>query len=138
MLHPDPRAYRVALVADAIVNEGAAAYDVVAALDDADFGVIVLPPSDFTVATIASIVEYVVDDMVDYRSKGYAVLVIGSTNLAQFGVWIDHVDREVGRRGIAPFDRFDVAGTIVAELIECLVAAVPSKLASKLPSKLLD
>ncbi|MEO6126589.1 MAG: hypothetical protein ABIR32_23045 [Ilumatobacteraceae bacterium] len=126
MLHPDPRAYRVALVADAIVNEGAAGYDAVALLDDAAFGVVVLPPSDFTVSTIGSIVEYVIDDLVDYRNKGYAIVVVGSTRLPQFGVWSDHVDAETTHRGIDPFDRFDVDGTTEADLVAFLSAAVPS------------
>ena len=81
MLHPDPRAYRVALLADAVANEGAAPFDALAMLDAADFGVIVLPPSDFEIATIAGIVEYVVDDLVDYRNNGYRVVVIGSSDI---------------------------------------------------------
>lgn len=134
MLHPDPRAYRVALVADAIVNDGAGGYDVVAALDAEQFGVIVLPPSDFEIATIGSIVEYVVDDLVDYRSKGYAVVVIGSSDLPQLGVWSDHVDHEVARRGIARFDAFDVSA-LDATAFEAFLAAVqPPALAATDPA----
>jgi hypothetical protein len=35
----------------------------------ADFGVVVLPPSDFVIDTISSIVEYVVDDLVDIEGN---------------------------------------------------------------------
>jgi len=130
VLHPDPRAYRVALVADSIVNEGGAGYDAVALLDDAEFGIIVLPPSDFAVPTIASIVEYVVDDLADYRAKGYVVLIVGHSGLPDFGVWLSHVDGEVARRGIPPFTSFDTAGTHPADLVAVLADLHPSPSAS--------
>lgn len=133
MLHPDPRAYRVALVADAIVNDGAVPYDLVALLDAADFGVIVLPPSDFEISTIGSIVEYVVDDLVDYRAKGYAVVVIGDSALPQFGVWSNHIDHEVARRNIDRFDAFDVRALDEPAFAAFLAAAVPSVSSSNTP-----
>lgn len=129
MLHPDPRAYRVALLADAIANEGAAAFDVLAMLADAQFGVVVLPPADFTVSTIAGIVEYAIDDLADYRSSGYRVVVVGSAQLPQFGVWSDVVDAEITRRGIEPFEQFDVAGATADAFSAFLAASTPPALA---------
>lgn len=128
MLHPDPRAYRVAFVADAIVNEDAADFDVLAALDFADFGVVVPPPNDFVISTIAGIVEYIVDDLVDYRSSGYRVVVIGSSELANFGVWDDLVSAEVSRRAIEPFERFDVSGATREAFEAFLCASLPPAL----------
>ncbi len=129
MLNPDPRAYRVALVADAVVNEGSAPFDALALLDAAEFGIVVLPPADFVLERIARTVEYTVDDLVDYRDNGYRVVVIGSSAVAQFGVWDEYLQAELGRRGIEPFERFDVAGSTRADFRMFLGASVPKALA---------
>lgn len=126
MLHPDPRAYRVALLADSVANEPDPSFDVLGMLDAADFGVVVLPPSDFVIDTISSIVEYVVDDLVDYRSNGYRVVVIGASDVDQFGVWLNHVDHELNRRSADPFDVFDIVGAVAADLQRFLDAALPA------------
>lgn len=128
MLHPDPRAYRVALLADAVANEGIAEFDALGMLDAADFGVVVLPPSDFAISTIAGIVEYAVDDLVDYRTSGYRVMIVGSATLAQFGVWSDLLDAEITRRGQSPFERFDVDGATAESFSAFLAASVPPAL----------
>lgn len=125
MLHPDPRAYRVALLADSVANEDNPLFDVLGMLDAADFGVVVLPPSDFVISTISSIVEYVVDDLVDYRSNGYRVVVIGTSDVDQFGVWINHVDHELSRRSADPFEVFDIVGAIEEDLQRFLDASLP-------------
>ena len=128
VLHPDPRAYRVALVADAIVNEQHARFDVVAMLEAADFGVVVLPPSDFAISTIAGIVEYVVDDLLDYRSNGYRVVIIGTSAITQYGVWLDVVNAEMTRRALDPFEGFDIVGATSDGFQAFLDASVPSAL----------
>ncbi|CAB4872867.1 unannotated protein [freshwater metagenome] len=128
MLHPDPRAYRVALLADAIANESAASFDALGMLDAANFGVVVLPPADFAISTIASIVEYTIDDLVDYRASGYRVVVVGTSAVAQFGVWIDHVHAEIERRAIDPFEVFDIVGATGESFQRFLDASVPSAL----------
>ena len=129
MLHPDPRAYRVALLADAVANEGAASFDVLAMLDQAQFGVMILPPADFRVPSIAGIVEYAIDDMIDYRNSGYRVVIIGSSDIAHFGVWEEHVDADVARRGIEQFERFDVVGASPDSFSAFLAASIPPALA---------
>ena len=128
MLHPDPRAYRVALVADAIVNDEHARFDALAMLEAAEFGVVVLPPSDFAMSTIAGIVEYVVDDLVDYRSNGYRVVVIGTSALTQYGVWLDVVNAQMTRRALDPFEGFDIVGATSEGFQAFLDASVPSAL----------
>ncbi len=128
VLHPDPRAYRVALVADAIVNEQHGTFDALFMLDAADFGVVVLPPSDFSISTIAGIVEYVVDDLVDYRSNGYRVVVIGSSAITQHGVWLDVVNEQMTRRALDPFEGFDIVGATSEGFQAFLDASVPSAL----------
>jgi hypothetical protein len=126
MLHPDPRGYRIALVADSIVNEGAASYDVVAALEAATFGMIVPPPSDFQLGTIASTIEYIVDDLADYARQGYRVVVIGASSLPQFGTWSELVSAELHRRGLPEFDSLDVDRSDAAELVEFLDSILPA------------
>ncbi len=128
MLFPDPRAYRVALVADAIANEACASFDAIAMIAAADFGLVVLPPSDFEIPTIERIVEYVVDDLVDYRSNGYRVVLVGSSAIVQFGIWDDHVQAEVARRSIASFERFDIVGSTPESFTAFLEASVPPAL----------
>ncbi len=125
VLHPDPRAYRVALVADALVNEQHARFDVLAMLEAADFGVVVLPPSDFAISTIAGIVEYVIDDLVDYRSNGYRVVVIGTSAITQYGVWLDVVNAEMTRRALDTFEGFDIVGSTSEGFQAFLDASVP-------------
>lgn len=131
MLHPDPRAYRVALLADAIANESVACFDALAMLEVANFGVVVLPPADFAISTIEGIIEYVIDDLVDYRSSGYRVVVVGSSALAQFGVWIDYVNAELTRRPVDPFEVFDIVGATGESFQRFLDASVPSALTDR-------
>ncbi|MCX6519341.1 MAG: hypothetical protein NTZ21_01600 [Actinobacteria bacterium] len=126
MLFPDPRGYRVALVADAIVNEGAAEYDVVSALEAATFGMIVPPPSEFTLRTIASTMEYIVDDLADYAKQGYRVVVIGASSLPQSGLWSELLDTELARRGLPPFESFDVDSLDADDLARFLAAVTPA------------
>jgi hypothetical protein len=128
MLNPDPRAYRVALVADAVVNEGAATFDVLAMLEAAHWGVVVLPPSDFAIGTIASIIEYVVDDLCDYARQGYGVVIVGSSAIDGFGVWEPWLTREFDRRNHEGFARFDVAGGTARSFAEFLGATEPAAL----------
>ena len=109
MLRPDPRGSRVALLADAVANEGAGGFDALGALESAEFGVIILPPSDFVVSTIDRIVEYVVDDLADYPRNGYRIVAVGSSEVVQFGLWAEVLEAELERRGLTPFERFDVA-----------------------------
>ena len=129
MLFPDPRGYRVALVADAIVNEGAAAYDVVSALEAATFGMVVPPPSEFALRTIASTMEYIVDDLADYARQGYRVVVIGASSLPQSGYWSELLDTELARRGLPPFDSFDVDAHDATALVTFLDSVPPAALA---------
>jgi hypothetical protein len=97
-------------------------------LDAAQWGVIALSPSDFTIATIASIVEYVVDDLCDYDRQGYRVVIVGSSAFDGFGLWDPLLTREFTRRSHAGFDRFDVVGASARSFGEFLGAAEPAAL----------
>ncbi|CAB4723822.1 unannotated protein [freshwater metagenome] len=128
MLNPDPRGYRVALLADGIANEDAAKFNAVESLEKCDFGFIVLPPSDFHLSSIGKTIEYVVDDLLDYRNSGYSVVVIGSSQLPEFGVWMNHVNAELRRRDVDDFAVFDVVNSMQSELEKFLVSQKPTAL----------
>lgn len=121
MLHPDPRGYRVALIADAVVNGGAARFDAVAILQANHYGMIVLPPDDFDVPTIASIVEYVVDDLAEYAAQGYRVVIVESSDRPGRGVWRPVLDPELDRRAGLALERIDVVGLDAEAFLEFLV-----------------
>ncbi len=123
MLHPDPRGYRVALITDAVVNGGATEFDAVALLQANHFGMIVLPPDDFEVPTIAGIVEYVVDDLAEYASQGYRVVIVEASDRPGRGVWSPVLDPELGRRDGLELDRIDVVGLDAEAFLEFLVPA---------------
>lgn len=128
MLVPDPRAYRVALVADAVVNDDAAGFDALAMLDAANWGIVVLPPVDFPSSTLPGIVEYVVDDLCDYAREGYRVAIIGSSAIDGFGVWDRLLVAEFDRRGHDGFERFDVVGATAGSFADFLDASEPAAL----------
>ena len=118
----------MALVADVIVNEPPGSFDVLGLLEAAGFGLVVLPPADFVLRTIARIVEYTVDDLEDYRANGYRVVIVGSSRANQFGVWLEHVGHEVAKRAIEPFELFDIVGATQESFQRFLGASVPAAL----------
>ena len=110
MRHPDVRARRVALIADAIVNRLIPDADAaVAALVDAGFGFLMLPPHDFQLPSTQASIEYIIDDAVDYRRHEYEVIVVSVSALPQRGVWADTIAAELERRGEPPFRELDLA-----------------------------
>jgi hypothetical protein len=106
----DARSYRMAIVAEYLVNPdapenerlGGAPPAACALLEELGYGLVVLPPYDFPDAGIAERVEYLVDDALEYRSSGYDVVVVGVDGLTGKGVWLEWIEREVSRRGADP------------------------------------
>jgi hypothetical protein len=100
----------VALVADAIVNRLVPDADTaVAALVDAGFGFLMMPPHDFQLPSTSASIEYIIDDAVDYRRHEYEVIVVSVASLPQRGVWADTIAAELERRGEAAFPELDLA-----------------------------
>lgn len=73
----DVRSFCVALVADELVNDGAAGFDVLAALDAAGWGVIALPPAWYPPSVAAPLLEQVAEHVQEFTRHGYAVALIG-------------------------------------------------------------
>jgi hypothetical protein len=109
MRNADVRASRVAVIADAIVNrEVDGASDAVDALVAGGFGFLMMPTHEFIVDSTPIVVEYLIDDAVDYRKHGYEVIIVSAADLPQRGVWCDLLDADLERRGELPFAEFDI------------------------------
>jgi hypothetical protein len=73
----DVRGFRVMLVADELINEDAAGFDLLAALQDAGWGVVLLPPSWYPDGAAGPLLDAIADQVHEYRRHGYAVALIG-------------------------------------------------------------
>ncbi|MFZ0388367.1 MAG: hypothetical protein WAL22_22075 [Solirubrobacteraceae bacterium] len=77
MIDIDLRGFRVALVADELINGGGAGFDVLKALDEAGWGVMLLPPAWYPDAAAGPLLDAVADQVHEYDRHGYAVALIG-------------------------------------------------------------
>jgi hypothetical protein len=77
MTDVDLRGFRVALVADELINEDAAGFDVLGALDEAGWGVVLLPPAWYPDAAAGPLLDAIADQVHEYGRHGYAVALIG-------------------------------------------------------------
>jgi hypothetical protein len=77
MTDVDLRGFRVALVADELINEDGAGFDVLGTLDAAGWGVVMLPPVWYPDATAVPLLDAVADQLHEYHRHGYAVVLIG-------------------------------------------------------------
>ncbi len=73
----DVRSFCVALVADELINDDAAGFDVLGVLDRADWGVIALPPSWYPEPVAAPLLEQIAEHVDEFARHGYAVALIG-------------------------------------------------------------
>jgi hypothetical protein len=73
----DLRGFRVALVADELINEDGMSFDVLAALDEAGWGVVLLPPAWYPDATAGPLLDAIADQLHEYHRHGYAVALVG-------------------------------------------------------------
>lgn len=73
----DLRGFRVALVADELINGSRAGFDVLGALDEAGWGVILLPPAWYPDAVAGPLLDAVADQVHEFDRHGYAVALIG-------------------------------------------------------------
>jgi hypothetical protein len=73
----DDRSFCVAVVADELVNEGAAGFDVLGVLDRAGWGVIVLPPAWYEDAVAAPLLDQVAEHLHEFARHGYAIALVG-------------------------------------------------------------
>lgn len=90
---PDPRARRVAVVADSCFEER------LAELGEAGFGVMQLPPADLDEATASDWVELTAEQVAEYQRTGYDVVLVDD------GLWGDRLDVALAALGAAPLRR---------------------------------
>jgi hypothetical protein len=87
----DARGYRVALIADELVNPASGGIDGLAALESAGWGAIQLPSGDYPDDVAAPLLELVAEQTEEFTRHGYTVAVIGrraglDEALAAYGV----------------------------------------------------
>jgi len=73
----DQRSFRVALVADALVNPAPGRLDAIAVLLDAEWGAIQLPADTYPPAVAAPLLEQVAEQTEEFHRRGYDLVVIG-------------------------------------------------------------
>ncbi len=73
----DVRSFCVALVADELINEGAAGFDLLGLLDRTGWGVIALPPGWYPEAVAGPLLAEVADHVYEFSRNGYAIALIG-------------------------------------------------------------
>ena len=113
----DLRGFRVALVADELINDGGTSFDVLGALDEAGWGVVLLPPAWYPDATAGPLLDAIADQLHEYHRHGYAVALVGER---------EGLDAVLARAGL-PVPAA-VPATTASEL-EAGLAAVASALA---------
>lgn len=73
----DQRSFRVALVADALVNPPPGTLDAIAVLLETDWGAIQLPADSYPPDIAAALLEQVAEQTEEFHRRGYDVVVIG-------------------------------------------------------------
>jgi hypothetical protein len=119
----DLRGFRVALVADELINGDGAGFDVLKALDEAGWGVMLLPPAWYPDAAAGPLLDAVADQVHEYHRHGYAVALIGERA---------GLDRALTRAGLTvPASlRPDTASELRAELTAVASALAPGDAAA--------
>lgn len=81
----DRRGWRVALIADALINPeaGASVPDVISVLEASGYGVLHLPPTGRAHGLLLAIT---VDQVAEYAHHGYAIVAIGLKDRAESGL----------------------------------------------------
>jgi hypothetical protein len=73
----DKRGFRVALVADELVNPAADGTDALEVLRDEDWGVIQLPPAWYPADVAAPLLEQTAEHVEEFSRHGYQLVLIG-------------------------------------------------------------
>ena len=74
----DLRGFRVVLVADELINGDRASFDLLGALDEAGWGVMLLPPTWYPDAAAGPLLDAIADQVQEYGRHGYALALIGA------------------------------------------------------------
>jgi hypothetical protein len=73
----DDRGFRVALVADELINDRAAGFDVLGVLDRGGWGVIALPPAWYETPLAGPLLEQIAEHVQEFARHGYGIVQIG-------------------------------------------------------------
>jgi hypothetical protein len=73
----DKRGFRVALVADELVNPGADGFDALAVLREEDWGAIQLPPAWYPPDVAGPLLEQVAEHVEEFSRHAYQVVLVG-------------------------------------------------------------
>jgi hypothetical protein len=97
----DRRGWRIALIADALVNPeaGTSAPDVMAILEASGYGVLHLPPTGSAHGLLLAVTA---DQVAEYAHHGYAIVAIGLKGRAQSGLHWRRLTSLLAERSRAP------------------------------------
>jgi len=87
----DARGFRVALVQGELLNPGAGELDALAVLEEADWGAIQLPASEYPDEVAAPLLDQVAEQAEEFARHGYRLALVGrreglSEALARYGL----------------------------------------------------
>jgi hypothetical protein len=90
-MHQDQRGFRIAVVADELVNSATAGFDALKVLERAGWGAIVLPPAWYPDDVVAELLVQFAEQIEEFVRHGYEVVCVGNCDtlaepLAHLGV----------------------------------------------------
>ena len=102
----DARSFKMAIVADYYVNPQSypklpktnAIYD---QLRDAGYGIIKMPASSMVGRGLAEWIVTTVDQIQEYSTRGFEVLLVGAEGITGKGIWMPELNKEIKKRGIS-------------------------------------
>jgi hypothetical protein len=74
----DDRGFRIALVADELVNPAADGVDALEVLREEDWGVIALPPAWYPEDVAAPLLEQIAEHVEEFARHGYQLVLVGA------------------------------------------------------------
>lgn len=77
-MQTDERGYRIAVVPDELVNDGASGLDVLEVLEQCGWGAIVLPPSWYPRELAEDLLTQFAEQIEEFVRHGYDVVCVGS------------------------------------------------------------
>jgi hypothetical protein len=93
---PDPRARRIAVVADSLLGP------LLDELEREGFGVIQLPPTDLDGETVAAWLEQIAEHVAEFRRNEYEVV------LADDGLHTAELEQALAKLGLAPLPQYAI------------------------------
>ena len=118
MIELDERGFRVAVVADELINGRSAGFDALAVLERGGWGVIALPPAWYAPVLAANLLEQIAEHVQEFHRYGYGIVQIGER---------DGLDEALEAVGVPSLDRIHAhdPGQLAAALAERARAVTP-------------